>query len=114
MVLETSVHDALYGFSQVAEKIDGAVAGLAVPVLPFLEDGDDYGFFPACSKCPCVPGLVVYVQQFLFSHTYKMTDNCIGNAILPGGFLVFLLSDAAVQLMDGELRCHAGVWRLFL
>ena len=28
--------------------------------------------------------------------------------------LIFQLSDAAVKLMDGELRCRAGAWILFL
>ena len=84
VVLETSVHHVLHGFAQ-AVKADGAVAGLAVPVLPFLEDGDDYGLFPAVWKCPCVPGLVINVQQLLFCHTSNMGDHLLGNAILPLG-----------------------------
>ena len=89
MVLATSLHHALHDFAQAAQKADGAVAGLAVPALPFLGDGDDYGLFPAGWKCPCGPGLIVYVQKFLFSHTSEMADHLIGNAILPWGFLVF-------------------------
>ena len=57
--------------------------------FPFFEDWDDYGLFPAGWKCPCVQALVVHVQQLLFSHTSKMADHLIGNAILPWGFLVF-------------------------
>ena len=57
--------------------------------------------------------MIVNVQQFLFSQTSEVADHLIGNAILPWGFLVFYLSDGAVQLMDGELRCHAGVGDCF-
>ena len=54
-----AVQQAPHGFAQAAQKADGVLAGLAVPVLPFLEDWDDNGFFPTGWKCPCVPGLVV-------------------------------------------------------
>ena len=41
------------------KKADGAVAGLAVPVLPFLEGGDGNGLFPAVGhgkmKAPACP-----------------------------------------------------------
>ena len=90
VVMETSVHHALHGFAQAAQKADGAVAGLAVSALPFLEDGDDYGLFPAGWKCPCVPGMIVNDQQFLFSQTSEVADHLTGNAILPWGFPVFL------------------------
>ena len=89
-MLLTYVHLALHGFAQAAQKADGAEVGLAVPVLPFLEDGDDYGLFSAGCKCPCVRRMVVYVQQFLLNHTSEMEVHLIGNAILPWGFLVCL------------------------
>ena len=76
-----AVHRALHDFAQAALKADGTVAGLAVPVLPFLEDGDDYGPFQLVGNVPVL-------QQFLFSHTSEIADH-LGNAILPWGFLVF-------------------------
>ena len=76
-------------FPRQLKKADGAVAGLAVPVLPFFEDGNDYGLFPAGWKCTCVQGMIVYVQQFLFSHTSEMADHVIGNVILLWDFLDF-------------------------
>ena len=65
------------------------VDGLVVSVLPFLEDGDEYGPLSAGRKCPCLPGLVVHVQQFLFSHTSEMAGHLTGNSNLHWGFLVF-------------------------
>ena len=56
-----------------------------MPLLPFLENGDDYGFFTAGRKCPCVPRLVVYVQEFLFSHTSLEMPS------FPGAFVLFVL-----------------------
>ena len=63
-----------------------------------------------CSRAGCI----IYLQEFLFTHISEMADHLIENAILPKGFLGFQLSDGTAQLIDGEFRCHAGGWRLFL
>ena len=43
--------------------------------LSIVEDGDDYGLFPAGWKCPYVPGMIVNVQQFLFSQTSEVAGS---------------------------------------
>ena len=65
-----------------------------------LEDGEDYGLFPADRKRFLVPGMVVYVQEFLLSHTSEKAHHFIGIVVLLWNFLVLQLSDGAVQLMD--------------